>query len=98
MIMGDEKESFAKKVLRGVGRSLANYVEHNIDFNCINPRNIVRKNIEWDLSVAGLLLKNEKDSDDYYKRGIEKEFKHTYALGTLLFKMLFGFVPYEKKR
>ena len=85
-------------MLRGVGRSLSNYIQHNIDYNAINPKNIMRKNIDWELSVSGLLLRNEKDSEDYYKKGIEKEFRHSYAFGTLLFKMLFGFVPFEKRR
>ena len=29
---------------------------------------------------------------------MQLECRHTYALGTLLFKIMFGFVPFEKKR
>jgi len=40
---------------------LQNYIEHNIDYNAINPKNIVRKNkIDYQLSLVGLLLKTEK--------------------------------------
>ena len=46
----------------------------------------------------GLLLKNEKESVDYYKQGLSRENRIPYALGTLLFKILFGFVPFEQKR
>ena len=73
-------------------------MEHSLNYNAINPRNIVRRGIDWELSVVGLLLRNEKESDDYYKKEISGQGKQTYAFGTLLFKMLFGFAPFEKKK
>ena len=48
--------------------------------------------------MVGLILRNDRESEDYYKKGILNDNRHTYALGTLLFKILFGFVPFEKKR
>jgi hypothetical protein len=60
--MGEEKENFGKKVLRGLRRSLTNYIENNINYNAINPKNIVRRSLDWELAISGLLLKNEKDS------------------------------------
>lgn len=90
---------WARQILRGLRVSLLNYLEHNVDYNAINPKNIVRKNkIDYQLSLVGLLLRTEKDSEDYYKAGVAAKSQPAYALGTLLFKLLFGFVPFEKKR
>jgi hypothetical protein len=58
----------------------------------------VRRGLEWELSLTGLLLRNEKDSPDYYKADVKREYLTAYALGTLLFKLLFGFVPFEKRK
>ena len=48
--------------------------------------------------MVGLLVKNEKESHDFYKKDVKKEKRDAYALGTLLFKLIFGFVPFEKKQ
>jgi hypothetical protein len=88
----------ARHILKSIRTSLNNYIEHNIDYNAIHPKNIVRINIDWQLSLSGLLLRNEKESDDYYKSGISKSGSYSYALGTLLFKLLFGFAPFERKK
>lgn len=71
-----------------------NYKAHGVAYNAISPRNIVRRGGEWQLSLAGLLLRNEKESADYYKTDVKKEYAVAYAFGTLLFKLLFGFVPF----
>ena len=77
---------------------MENYKAHGLAYNAISPRNVVRLRGEWQLSLAGLLLRNEKESPDYYKSDVKKEYSAAYALGTLLFKLLFGFVPFEKRR
>ena len=75
-----------------------NYAAHGIDYNAVNPKNIVRRGSEWEFSLTGLLVRNEKESADYYKSDIRKDGRVAYALGTLLFKLLFGFVPFEKRK
>lgn len=92
--LNEEKEVLARKIIRSIKVSLDNYRENNVEYNAIHPKNIVRKQLDWELSLVGLLLKNEKESEDYYKSGIQKQFRQTYALGTLLFKLLFGFAPF----
>lgn len=88
----------ARNILRGLKSSLSNYKDNNIDYNAINPKNIVRIRLDWEFSLVGLLHQNEKESPDYYKSGVNKPNRETYALGTLLFKLLFGFVPFEQKK
>lgn len=51
---------------------LENYKAHGLAYNVINPRNIVKYGGEWQLSLAGLLLRNEKESPDYYKSDVKK--------------------------
>jgi hypothetical protein len=51
---------------------MENYKAHGVAYNAINPRNIVRHRGEWQLSLAGLLLRNEKESPDYYKSDVKK--------------------------
>jgi len=59
--LNEDREVSARQILRGLRVSLQNYIEHNIDYNAINPKNIVRKNkIDYQLSLVGLLLKTEK--------------------------------------
>ena len=61
MQLNEDREVSARQILRGLRVSLQNYIEHNIDYNAINPKNIVRKNkIDYQLSLVGLLLKTEK--------------------------------------
>lgn len=87
-------ESLARAILRGLKDGLENYAAHGIEYSAINPRNIVRRGADWELSLVGLLVQNEKESADYYKVDVRREGSVAYALGTLLFKLLFGFVPF----
>lgn len=87
-------EPLARGIIRGLKEGLENYAEHNIEYNAISPKNIVRRGGAWELSLAGLLLRNEKEAVDYYKTDVRREGSQAYALGTLLFKLLFGFVPF----
>ena len=54
----ENSELQARRILQSLRSSLLNYRQHNIPYNAIHPKNIVRKNLDWQLSVAGLLLKN----------------------------------------
>jgi hypothetical protein len=91
-------EPLARAIVRGLKEGIDNYAAHGIEYNALNPKNIVRRGAEWELSLAGLLLRNEKESSDYYKGDVRREGSLAYALGTLLFKLLFGFVPFEKRK
>ena len=45
----------------------------------------------------GILVEHCQFAEDYYDKSKKGEEGVVYALGSLMFKMLFGFVPYEGK-
>jgi hypothetical protein len=56
--LNEDKEVLARKIIKSLRVSLIDYKKNNIDYNAINPKNIVRRSFEWELSLVGLLLKN----------------------------------------
>jgi serine/threonine protein kinase len=54
------EESQARSLIRSLREGLENYESHGLIYNAINPKNIVRRGLEWKLSLTGLLVKNEK--------------------------------------
>ena len=78
--------------LRG---DIENYAKHKMDYNVLHPSNVVRRGAGWELSAAGLLLGGQKDNPGHYKAWVKNEGRQAYALGSLLFFMLFGFAPLE---
>ncbi len=83
-------------MLNSVIKSLESFEKNGIEYQCVSDHNVVRlRNDEWVLSLAAVVgdcFAGERNFFDSQKKGWEAL---CYAVGSLAFKMLFGFVPYE---
>jgi hypothetical protein len=84
-----------KEILLEITKSLESFDKNNIEYNCLIDHNVLRRKSRWELSLAGALSNGylmDKSFFDAKRKSKEGVF---YALGSLIFKMLFGFVPFE---
>lgn len=91
-------ESEARSLIMDICDSAVDYIKHKIPYDCYSPNNIVRIGEKWYLSAPGLIFGIDRDLPEYCcQHKLEsEEYRHTYSWGCLLFKILFGFTPYDK--
>jgi hypothetical protein len=86
----------AKELIFDILKPLASFDKNTLQCPCVNDHNILRFNHSWTLSLASALTNSFANDRNFYDPKQKPNQSLFYAIGTLLFKTLFGFVPFEE--
>ena len=105
LIYHDEKvspylpESYLRNVLMDIIESVEDFLKHKLVYDCISPKNIVRMGQKWYLSTVGYIFNVDQGNPDYCHPALKNpQSALVYSLGSLLFKLVFGFPFYDNEK